>query len=547
MDGRHFSARAGHRIFAGRLFNFRPALSYAIALSLGVLFGLKLRVFGFFSALFPLIAFAAFAVLCACFTLGGPCVSGGGFGGRFRVRLVRFLIVCVSFCAGFGDFCFFAARYQSAAKTEGSVYVTARVFEARAVKNGVWYVLEDPSFNGSPAAGKLTLYLYSVGDAKIENEGSIVAFNAEIEANIDWTDEEGNRAYEWRRDIRYEAKKCKNFRALRSGSGVFTRIRRRLKTALEKSVSEDAFALSYAILTGETAEMNGELLENFRYGGVAHIFAVSGLHVGALFAFLTAIFRRRRLAALPRAAKFALVAAMLLFYGAICGFSASVARAIVMCLAFYADKLSGFKRDSLESMGKAAALVLLVSPVSLFDAGFLLSFSAVAGILCLSPVFSRLFSAWLPERGKAKKFKKPLGAVFNLLSVSLGATAATLPVTCRCFGYVSGVSLLLNVIVVPIVSAAFPFLLALAALAAALPALAGAILFLPSYFLTALSLLFYTIDFSPFAIGVTFSSLAIFAYYVACACGSDRVNLRYKARIFGACAGGLVFLASFFL
>ena len=421
-------------------------------------------------------------------------------------------------------------------------------------------MLEDPSFDGRPAAGKLTLYLYSAGDTKIENEGSIVAFNAEIAANTDWVEKMGNRAYEWRRDIRYEAKKCKNFRVLRSGSGVFMQIRRRLKSALEKSVSSDAFALSYAILTGETAEMNGELLENFRYGGVAHIFAVSGLHVGALFAFLTAIFRRRRLAALPRAAKFASVAAMLLFYGAICGFSASVVRAIVMCLAFYADKLSGFKRDSLESMGKAAVLVLLVSPVSLFDAGFLLSFSAVAGILCLSPTFSRLFSAWLPERGAndiggangaknggLSKLKKPLQALISLISVSLGATAATLPVMCRCFGYVSGVSLLLNVIVVPIVSAMFPFLLALAALAAMLPALAGAILFLPSFFLTALSLLFYMIDFSPFAIGMTVSSAAIFAYYGACVCGSDRVNLRYRARVFGACAGLLVFLASFFL
>lgn len=541
-------------------------MSCAIALSLGVLFGLKLRVFGFYAVLFPLLAFAAFAVLCACFTPCNPCVSGGGFGRRFRLRLARFLIVCVSFCAGFGDICIFAARYQTTAETVGGVYVTARVSEARTVKNGVWYVLEDPSFDGRPAAGKLTLYLYSAGDTKIENEGSIVAFNAEIAANTDWVEKMGNRAYEWRRDIRYEAKKCKNFRVLRSGSGVFMQIRRRLKSALEKSVSSDAFALSYAILTGETAEMNGELLENFRYGGVAHIFAVSGLHVGALFAFLTAIFRRRRLAALPRAAKFALVAAMLLLYGAICGFSASVVRAIVMCLAFYADKLSGFKRDSLESMGKAAVLVLLVSPVSLFDAGFLLSFSAVAGILCLSPTFSRLFSAWLPERGandiggingiggangakngKLSKLRKPLQALISLISVSLGATAATLPVMCRCFGYVSGVSLLLNVIVVPIVSATFPFLLALAALAAMLPALAGAILFLPSFFLTALSLLFYMIDFSPFAIGMTVSSAAIFAYYVACACGSDRVNLRYKARVFGACAGLLVFLAGFFL
>ena len=219
-------------------------------------------------------------------------------------------------------------------------------------------------------------------------------------------------------------------------------------------------------------------------------------------------------------------------------------RAIVMCLAFYADKLFGGKRDSAESMGKAAALVLAVSPAAIFDAGFLLSFGAVAGILSLSPVISRLLSAWIPARGRGRKALR--GAV-AAVSVSLGATAVTLPVMCRCFGYVSGVSLLLNVFIVPLVSAAFPVFLALAAVAAAVPPLAGAALYLPSLALSGLSTLFYAADFSAFAIEFPFSAVSLVGYYGACLCAGDKVNLRYRVRVAGIFAGLFVCSAGFFL
>ena len=138
------------------------------------------------------------------------------------------------------------------------------------------------------------MYMYATGSKKIADKGSMVAFNAEISANTAWTDEENgreNRAYEWRRDLRYEAAACKNFRVIGNAAGLFTRIRLRLKEALKKSASPEAYALGTAVLTGDTAEMDGELLDSFRYGGVAHIFAVSGLHVGALLAFCLRFFR----------------------------------------------------------------------------------------------------------------------------------------------------------------------------------------------------------------------------------------------------------------
>lgn len=518
-------------------------MSCAVAIAVGILFAVKLRFYGVRAAAAPLAAGLIFAAACACFTLGNEAAEYPAK--RWRVRLARFFAVCVGFFAGAGDFYLYAARYESAADVSGITYVTALVEESRETDKGVWYVLKNVSFDGRAAEGKLALYMYAAGSKKIADEGSMVAFNAEISANTAWTDEENgreNRAYEWRRDLRYEAAACKNFRVIGNAAGLFTRIRLRLKEALKKSASPEAYALGTAVLTGDTAEMDGELLDSFRYGGVAHIFAVSGLHVGALFAFLLAIFSKRR--ALPGAAKWLIAAGVLAFYGGICGFSASVARAIVMCLAFYADKLFGGKRDSAESMGKAAALVQAVSPAAIFDAGFLLSFGAVAGILSLSPVISRLLSAWIPARGRGRKALR--GAV-AAVSVSLGATAVTLPVMCRCFGYVSGVSLLLNVFIVPLVSAAFPVFLALAAVAAAVPPLAGAALYLPSLALSGLSTLFYAADFSAFAIEFPFTAVSLVGYYGACLCAGDKVNLRYRVRVAGIFAGLFVCSAGFFL
>lgn len=266
-------------------------MSCAVAIAVGILFAVKLRFYGVRAAAAPLAAGLIFAAACACFTLGNEAAEYPAK--RWRVRLARFFAVCVGFFAGAGDFYLYAARYESAADVSGITYVTALVEESRETDKGVWYVLKNVSFDGRAAEGKLALYMYAAGSKKIADAGSMVAFNAEISANTAWTDEENgreNRAYEWRRDLRYEAAACKNFRVIGNAAGLFTRIRLRLKEALKKSASPEAYALGTAVLTGDTAEMDGELLDSFRYGGVAHIFAVSGLHVGALFAFLLAIF-----------------------------------------------------------------------------------------------------------------------------------------------------------------------------------------------------------------------------------------------------------------
>lgn len=73
------------------------------------------------------------------------------------------------------------------------------------------------------------------------------------------------------------------------------------------------------MLTGDGSAVENGLLQNFRYGGVAHIFAVSGLHIGVIYAILSFLLKRIRM---PKLLRCALIFAPLLFYVGVCPFFA---------------------------------------------------------------------------------------------------------------------------------------------------------------------------------------------------------------------------------
>lgn len=93
--------------------------------------------------------------------------------------------------------------------------------------------------------------------------------------------------------------------------------------------------------------MDGDVLENFRNGGVAHIFAVSGLHIGFLAGVVFFLLRSCRVRGVP---KVLISAAVLVFYAGICGFSPSSLRAAVMASVLAAAKETGMKYDGLSSL-----------------------------------------------------------------------------------------------------------------------------------------------------------------------------------------------------
>jgi len=191
--------------------------------------------------------------------------------------------------------------------------------------------------------------------------------------------------------------------------GWTEKIRRQLRTAVSESNNEERSGLILSLLIGERYRLPREQTESFRKSGVAHILAISGLHV-ALVAFLfLGLFRV--VASLPvfsRSVLFLRLSPLLAIlpvwlFVAVAGFPVSAVRAAVMAT-FVLAAISFWERlDLLSTLALAAFLILCLSPLSLFSASFQLSFMAVLFLILFFP-------RWLEKRKQWEKIPKPLSS-----------------------------------------------------------------------------------------------------------------------------------------
>lgn len=214
------------------------------------------------------------------------------------------------------------------------------------------------------------------------------------------------------------------------------RTRSSLEDSLQRSVPEPVAPVASAILLGLRAGIARETYEDFRGAGLAHVLAVSGLHVGLVLGLSLLASR----ALLGRRHGLYLIAPLALLWGYILltGAPPSAVRAGIMGSAFLLALAVGRMPAAINALGLSAFLVLLVEPLSLWDRSFQLSFTAMTGVLLLGLPGS----AWALERTSALRGRMPktadraLGAVLASLLVSLGAFAGSLPVVAFNFGEV---------------------------------------------------------------------------------------------------------------
>ncbi len=212
----------------------------------------------------------------------------------------------------------------------------------------------------------------------------------------------------------------------------------------------DTQAILYALLLGDRRQLDSDTRDRFARMGLLHLLAVSGLHVMVvgmiLYHLLGPLLYRLRLS--WRAVdifRVTCTVVLLTGYMLLTGCSASVVRAVVMASLFLAAASLQRPAQSLNSLGAAACVLLAVAPAHLFEAGFQLSVSAVAGILTLTP----LLTAWIPAPPSR------LGAyVHSGTTVTLSATIGTLPVTLYHFGQVGLGGLALNLPGIPLTTGA---------------------------------------------------------------------------------------------
>ncbi|MCP8898788.1 DNA internalization-related competence protein ComEC/Rec2 [Gilvimarinus xylanilyticus] len=180
-------------------------------------------------------------------------------------------------------------------------------------------------------------------------------------------------------------------------------------------------AVLQALLLGDRTLISDTQWQLFRATGTTHLMAISGLHIGlaAAWGYLLGLVLGRVLVLwLPVPAvvfAMALGAAAAWGYAALAGFALPTQRALAMLLMFYVARLSGLRIGGAQVLMLAAAAVLLLDPLSIYDPGFWLSFVAVAALVL---AFSGLVSA--SSRGRLQVLWRPQWVAFIALLVPLG-------------------------------------------------------------------------------------------------------------------------------
>lgn len=205
----------------------------------------------------------------------------------------------------------------------------------------------------------------------------------------------------------------------------------------------DELAVLSALTVGDKEELSDDIRETYSVAGAAHVLALSGLHVGFIYAlllFLSAPLWRRWRVLKP----LLLLLLVLLLWGFafFTGLSTSVVRAVLMFSLCALAGLQSEKAWAMNTMLMAAFLMLLYNPVWLYDVGFQLSFAAVAAILLIQP---RLYALWNVKN-------RLLRYVWGLVTVSVAAQVGTAPLVMLYFSRFSTYFLLTNLCVLPLVS-----------------------------------------------------------------------------------------------
>jgi competence protein ComEC len=233
-------------------------------------------------------------------------------------------------------------------------------------------------------------------------------------------------------------------------SQYIDRIRQDLARHLRQNLSEHG-DFAAAILVGDRSQLDQLAVDSLRRSNLAHLLAISGLHMaivtGTIFAGL-----RLAIAAIPYialrinskklAATYAIAAGFIYLF--LSGANVPAARAFIMVAVMYTAMLLDRRAISLRSVAISAIIILLLRPQELLEPGFQMSFAATTALVT---VFVSL------SRTRLLRFN-PIGSfILTLMLSSFVAGAATAPFSAFHFNQFSNFGLLANILSVPLMGA----------------------------------------------------------------------------------------------
>lgn len=212
-----------------------------------------------------------------------------------------------------------------------------------------------------------------------------------------------------------------------SSIDYFKKINEFFSDIFSNNLDENTAKMSSALLLGNSDHLDLTVKRDFTRAGVSHILALSGMHMSIIMGILMFVLKK---SGVNHKIIGLLLSICALFYLMITGVQISAARSVIMLLIVYLSILLSGCPDSLTSLGVAGALLMILFPGSVFDAGYWMSFAATLGIIVYMPVFTEFLNK-APASIKNKKWLfKPMFAVLSTIMASVFAMIPLIIVMC---------------------------------------------------------------------------------------------------------------------
>jgi ComEC/Rec2-related protein len=226
------------------------------------------------------------------------------------------------------------------------------------------------------------------------------------------------------------------------------------------AVEDESLQLLWAMALGWKTGLTNEIYEPFMRSGTMHIFAISGMHIALFAGILVQVLRLLRV---PRTWCGGLIVPLIWFYTAATGWQPSAIRSTLMMTFIIGGWALSRPSDLVNSLAAAAFMILLWDPQQLFGASFQLSFFVVLSIALLVPPLQRFFDErfaadpLLPEQ-LVPVWRRHLNVALRWVALSMATSLAawlgSLPLTIYYFHLFSPVTVLANLLIVPLSSLA---------------------------------------------------------------------------------------------
>ena len=321
-----------------------------------------------------------------------------------------------------------------------------------------------------PASGRILVFISEPREARPLRYGDLITFSAVLRVPPPVLNPGAFDARAWlaRRDINFTATISQEdsieVDAHDQGNPVIALslgLRERLERALRLGLEDEPklAGVLAGMVIGERSEIPQETYADFQHTGVFHVFAINGLHVGLVTAVVIIALRLVRI---PRRWCGLVGIPLVALYVFATGAHPGAIRALVMASVWMLSWMLVRPADSLNTLAAAALVILLWDPTQLFDGGFLLSFIVVAAIVVLTPRIEKPLNRWvapdpfLPRRFVSRWRRMGESTTrhgVRLLGCSLAAWVGLVPLLAVYFHLFTPVSIVANLLVIPLLTA----------------------------------------------------------------------------------------------